>query len=232
MRDPKIIPTEEVAQAVAGIASTLCLDDEIWGWFNMTRKRRGSFFERFVEPSVLAKENFLKQEIAIASLSRTLTTLHDAIEDPIKVGVIAARSLEILVDGKERQGNVWRAFGFPSREFALRHFCGSIPLYLSGKEAYSSLFTSRMVSVVTEEAKRSWLVGSVLLFAKPPFLTIRLILDEFLSGGIIDGKITVNDKAFRDFGLEIVKLLQVAKPIKPASSAHSNSSGGEDVKQV
>src|SRR4030095_2701798 len=110
------IEAKVLSEVLAGMVAGGVLNEWIWKVFGFKRRpRRGQFFDRFVDPGVLAEERFLKQELLLVALVMVKQSLLALLPFEMAVAVLA-RVVELMVDGERLSEEAWRAPSFPSRE--------------------------------------------------------------------------------------------------------------------
>lgn len=181
---------QELANAVGAMAASTSLDSELWSWFGLRRKRRGRIFLRFVDPLLLAKEEFLQRELAILTLVKGTQSLLALIDSPVFAGAALAGALSLLIDGEPGNYQVWEGFGFPSREAAGSYFGEGVRVYLRVPSGGPE-FIARMSRVVTPDVRALWLVAATRLISdvRSPFPHIAAGLRQLLSGRRVVGRV-------------------------------------------
>lgn len=191
------LTAEDFAIVLTRIIYGNVCDDWAWHCFGFKRRpKRGAFFDRFIDPEVLAEERFLKQELLVVTLTKVGQSLLSLLSAHMGIAVYA-RVLELSVDGLRSKGErVWHSFSFLSREAALRIISDGIKSYSDADTSQSiALFGKRMTAVVRQQHRALWLVGATKLFVsgQSPIPNIYQPLSDFLQERELVGKVLLRD---------------------------------------
>lgn len=189
----------DFALQLAGLVARNVLDDWAWHSFGFKqRPRRGRFFDRFVDPEVLAEERFLIQEFFLILLRRVSRAVAVLLPEPQNIAIFA-RVLELLVDGNRPTDDTWRGFSFTSREAALQFLSGGVEIYGESPAAEEgAIFIRRMTPVARKKSRPIWMVGiaQLLMSGQSPVTNIYQPLSDFLKTQAIIGKVPLRDSSY------------------------------------
>ena len=94
------IAANDFATELAAFLARIWLDDWVWRCFGFKRMpRRGSLWNRFVDPERLSQEQFLLQETLVVLITELARALREIVPEPLN-RTILAKCIELLVDGE------------------------------------------------------------------------------------------------------------------------------------
>ena len=199
------IAANDFATELAAFLARIWLDDWVWRCFGFKRMpRRGSLWNRFVDPERLSQEQFLLQETLVVLITELARALREIVPEPLN-RTILAKCIELLVDGERGNEEVWRSYRFASRQAAQQYIAEGIKSYRrAGRSDYSKEFVQRMTVAVNEKTRNRWIVPAAKLFTEmeSPIVNFFQVVNEGYHEYEVTGRISLRDGTNFDIATE------------------------------